>query len=181
MQQNQLETATLAGGCFWCLEAVFQLLDGVEAVQSGYAGGQVADPTYQDVCREITGHAEVVQVQFDLRILSYRELLQVFFTIHDPTQLDGQGADIGTQYRSEIFVHSEGQRLIAEELIGELYESATLDSPIVTKVSKLATFYPAESYHRDYYNRNPAQAYCQLIINPKLAKLRQRFSKRLRS
>jgi peptide-methionine (S)-S-oxide reductase len=175
------EVATLAGGCFWCLEAAFELLRGVERVASGYAGGQVANPTYQQVCTGATGHAEVVQVTFDPAVISYRELLEVFFAVHDPTQLNRQGADVGTQYRSAIFYHSPEQKQAAEEAIAELTREGVYDRPIVTQVVPLETFYQAEGYHQGYYRANPGQPYCLAVVSPKVAKVRQKFARKLRA
>jgi len=175
------ETALLGGGCFWCLEAVFNRLQGVQAVESGYAGGRTANPSYDDVCTGRTGHAEVVRVEFDPATISYRDLLRVFFAIHDPTTKDRQGNDVGTQYRSVIFPQSETQRTDARAVIEELSHAKLWDDPIVTEVADAATFYPAESYHREYFERNPAQPYCQVVVAPKVAKFRKQFSDRLRS
>lgn len=180
MTDAGLETATLAGGCFWCVEAAFQMLRGVERVQSGYAGGHVPDPSYELVCTGTTGHAEVVQITFDPAAIGYRDLLDVFFTVHDPTQLDRQGPDVGTQYRSAIFVHSQEQRAIAQQTITDLEASGIWDDPIVTRVAPLDTFYPADAYHDDYFRRNPNQAYCRMIVAPKVAKVRAQFLQRLR-
>lgn len=177
---NRRETATLAGGCFWCLEAVFLDLRGVEHVASGYAGGDAPRPTYEQVCSGTTGHAEVVSVRFDLDVLSYRDLLDVFFTIHDPTTLNRQGADAGTQYRSAIFYHSEEQRAGAQAAIAELDTSGVWDAPVVTELAPLEEFYPAEEYHRDYYRRNPNQSYCRVVIAPKVAKARSKFLAKLK-
>jgi len=174
------ERATLAGGCFWCLEAVFDELRGVERVESGYAGGQVANPTYREVCTGTTGHAEVVRVEFDPEQVSYEDLLRVFFTIHDPTTLNRQGADMGTQYRSAIFYHSPEQKETAERVIRELSEAGIWDSPIVTEVSEAGEFYPAEEYHRDYYQRNPEQPYCRAVVAPKVSKFRKQYLERLK-
>jgi peptide-methionine (S)-S-oxide reductase len=174
------EVATLAGGCFWCLEAVFEELRGVESVKSGYAGGSVPNPRYDDVCSGRTGHAEVVQVAFDPAQVSFRELLEVFFTIHDPTTLNRQGADTGTQYRSAIFTHSPEQEQTAREVIRDLEAEAVWDDPIVTQVEPLTHFYPAEDYHDAYYRRNARQPYCQVVIAPKVAKFRQKYLSRLR-
>ncbi|HEV7588453.1 MAG TPA: peptide-methionine (S)-S-oxide reductase MsrA [Longimicrobium sp.] len=174
------EVATLAGGCFWCLEAVFEELRGVESVKSGYAGGSVPNPRYDDVCTGRTGHAEVVQVAFDPAEVSFRELLEVFFTIHDPTTLNRQGADQGTQYRSAIFTHSPEQEQTAREVIRDLEAEGVWDDPIVTQVEPLTQFYPAEDYHDAYYRRNPRQGYCQVVIAPKVAKFRQKYLSRLR-
>jgi peptide-methionine (S)-S-oxide reductase len=174
------ELATFAGGCFWCLEAVFEQLRGVTKVTSGYAGGSVPNPTYQAVCTGSTGHAEVVQVVFDPAEISYRDLLGVFFSLHDPTTLNRQGGDIGTQYRSAIFYHDEEQRRTAEDVIKELEAEHVFDDPIVTTVEPLDVFYPAEEYHREYYRRNPSQPYCRAVIAPKVAKMRQKFLQRLK-
>jgi len=171
--------ATLAGGCFWCLEAVFQQLKGVSQVTSGYAGGKRPNPTYEQVCTGTTGHAEVVQVEFDPAVVSYRDLLDVFFTIHDPTTLNQQGADVGTQYRSAIFFHSPEQQRDANDAIAEAQK--TWDDPIVTEVVPLTQFYPAEEYHKDYYVRNPNQGYCRVVIAPKVAKARQHFFEKLKA
>ncbi|HVG43739.1 MAG TPA: peptide-methionine (S)-S-oxide reductase MsrA [Longimicrobium sp.] len=174
------EVATLAGGCFWCLEAVFEEMRGVESVKSGYAGGSVPNPRYDDVCTGRTGHAEVVQVAFDPAEVSFRELLEVFFTIHDPTTLNQQGADQGTQYRSAIFTHSPEQAQTAREVIRDLEAEAVWDDPIVTQVEPLTQFYPAEDYHDAYYRRNARQPYCQVVIAPKVAKFRQKYLSKLR-
>ncbi|CRI64232.1 Putative Peptide methionine sulfoxide reductase (MsrA) (Protein-methionine-S-oxide reductase) (Peptide Met(O) reductase) [Thiocapsa sp. KS1] len=167
-----MQTATLGGGCFWCLEAAFQGLDGVGSVVSGYAGGAGERPTYQQVCTGTTGHAEVVEIGFDDTRIDFETLLEVFFTIHDPTTLNRQGADVGSQYRSVIFYHSDAQREIAERVIARLNAEGVWPDPIVTQVQPAPTFYPAEAYHQDYYRRNPGQGYCQVVISPKLAKLR---------
>ncbi|MBW8370154.1 MAG: peptide-methionine (S)-S-oxide reductase MsrA [Thiobacillus sp.] len=172
--------ATLAGGCFWCIETVFNRLRGVESAVSGYMGGQTANPTYSDICNGDTGHAEVVQVTFDPDVMSYRELLDVFFTLHDPTQLNRQGNDIGTQYRSAIFWHTPEQKAEAEAVIAELTESKQFGAPIVTEVSEAMTFYPAEDYHQRYYEQNPHQPYCQFVVAPKVAKVQEKFRHRLR-
>lgn len=174
------ETATLAGGCFWCLEAVFEQLRGVEKIESGYAGGHLANPSYQQVCSGSTGHAEVVQVTFDPQAISFRQLLRVFFTIHDPTTLNRQGADVGTQYRSAIFHHTSEQKEIAEKVIAEIEAENIWENPVVTEVTPLSTFYPAESYHQEYFSRNPAQPYCQVVIAPKLAKFRKEYLEKLK-
>ncbi|HEY6072438.1 MAG TPA: peptide-methionine (S)-S-oxide reductase MsrA [Anaerolineales bacterium] len=176
---NDLEKATLAGGCFWCLEAVFDELKGVVSVESGYSGGHVENPTYTAVCTGMTGHAEVVQVTFDPQVLSYADLLQVFFTIHDPTTLNRQGADTGTQYRSAIFPHSAEQRATAEQVIAELTQAGTFDRPIVTTIEPDAPFYPAEAYHQGYYRGHTEQAYCRAVISPKITKLRAKYRDRL--
>lgn len=176
----QRETATLAGGCFWCLEAAFQDLKGVESVQSGYAGGRVAHPSYEDVCTGTTGHAEVVQITFDPQVVTFEDLLHVFFTIHDPTTLNRQGADVGTQYRSAIFYHSPEQKATAERVIAELQAQKLWDEPVVTELKPLEAFYAAEEYHRDYYRRNPNQGYCRAVIAPKVAKVRKLYFDRLK-
>ena len=173
------ELATLAGGCFWCLDAVYRDLRGVEQVVSGYMGGQIANPSYEMVCTGTTGHAEIVEITFDPDVISYRELLEVFFTIHDPTTLNRQGADSGTQYRSAIFYHSPDQKATAEEVIAKV--QPLWDDPIVTEVAPADTFYPGEEHHQDYYNNNPNQPYCQVVIEPKVAKARARFLEKLKS
>ena len=175
---GEKEVATLGGGCFWCLDAVFRDLRGVEGVVSGYAGGEVANPSYESVCAGTTGHAEVVQVTFDPEILSFRELLEVFFTIHDPTTLNRQGADSGTQYRSAIFHHSPEQQATAAAVMADV--QSLWNEPIVTVVAPLETFYPAEVYHQDYYRANPGQSYCQVVIAPKVAKARREFLGKLK-
>ncbi|MBI4762268.1 MAG: peptide-methionine (S)-S-oxide reductase MsrA [Chloroflexota bacterium] len=175
-----LQTATLAGGCFWCLEAVFDEIRGVHSVESGYSGGHAANPTYRQVCNGDTGHAEVVQIRFDPAVVSYRDLLNVFFAIHDPTTLNRQGADVGTQYRSAIFYHDEEQKRTAEELIKELNAQKIWDSPIVTEVTKFDKFYPAEDYHQEYFARNPYQPYCMAVVAPKVAKFRKYFLEMLK-
>lgn len=174
------EIATLAGGCFWCLEAVYADLEGVLRVESGYAGGTVPDPSYQQVCAGTTGHAEVVQVTFDPRVLSYRDLLEVFFNIHDPTTLNRQGHDIGTQYRSAIYYHSPQQKAAAEQTIRELSEARRFANPIVTEVAPLTAFYKAEPYHQEYFAHNPFQPYCQAVVGPKVAKFRKQYRERLK-
>ena len=176
----QREVATLAGGCFWCLEAAFQDLKGVERVQSGYAGGRVANPSYEQVCTGTTGHAEVVQITFDPQVVSFDDLLHVFFTIHDPTTPNRQGVDVGTQYRSAIFYHTPDQKAAAERVIAELQREHVWDDPIVTELKSLEAFYPAEEYHRDYYRRNPNQGYCSAVIAPKVAKVRKLFLDKLK-
>jgi peptide-methionine (S)-S-oxide reductase len=176
---HKRETATLAGGCFWCLEAVFQQFKGVETVVSGYSGGTVERPSYRAVSTGTTGHAEAVQILFDPEELSYREILEVFFTIHDPTTLNLQGADVGTQYRSAIFYHNGEQKKIAEEVIGKLQRSGIWEDPVVTEIVPFASFYPAEDVHQDYYNQNSNEPYCRLVIEPKVAKLRKHFIDKL--
>ena len=180
MDTGKHEVATLAGGCFWCTEAVFEALRGVEKVDSGYAGGSVAHPSYEQVCSGTTGHAEVVRVTFDPGEIAYRDILRIFFATHDPTTLNRQGADVGTQYRSAIFPHSPEQRAVAEEVIAELQGEGVWDEPIVTTIEPAGDFYPAEAYHNEYYRRNPRQGYCQVVIAPKVAKFRKQFADRLR-
>jgi peptide-methionine (S)-S-oxide reductase len=175
-----LAIATLAGGCFWCLETVFNQLRGVESAVSGYMGGHTTNPTYADICNGDTGHAEVVQVTFAPDEISYRELLEVFFTLHDPTQLNRQGNDVGSQYRSAIFWHSPEQKAEAEAVIAELMESEQFAAPIVTEVSEAMTFYPAEDYHQRYFDSNPNQPYCQFVVAPKVVKAQARFAARLK-
>jgi len=178
--QQQTEIATLGGGCFWCLEAVYDQLNGVLNVESGYAGGHVPNPTYEQVCTGRTGHAEVVQVTFDPAIISYREILEIFFAIHDPTTLNRQGADVGTQYRSVIFYHSPEQKQAAEAMIAELEARRAFPSRIVTEVVPLNAFYPAEDYHQEYYQNHPGQPYCRVVIAPKLDKFRKQYGLKLR-
>ncbi len=174
------EVATLGGGCFWCLEAVFKDLRGVEQVVSGYAGGEVANPTYMQVCSGATGHAEVVQLTFNPEEVSFKEILEVFFTIHDPTTMNRQGADVGTQYRSAIFYHTPEQKAVAGQVISELNGAGIWRSPIVTEVVPAPTFYPAEDYHQEYYEQNPSQPYCRMVIEPKVAKFRKLFLEKLK-
>lgn len=175
------ETALLGGGCFWCLDAVFRELAGVVSVESGYAGGRVTNPTYEDVCGGRTGHAEVVRVTFDPAVLSYRDLLRVFFTIHDPTTRDRQGNDVGPQYRSVIFVLTPAQRADAEAVIAEIATEGLYAGPIVTELAGAAPFYPAEGYHQDYFQQNPAQPYCAYVVAPKVAKFRKAHADRLKA
>jgi len=177
---NQTETATVAGGCFWCLEAVYQLLRGIELVESGYSGGTVANPSYEQVCSGRTGHAEAVQIRFDPQEISYRDVLEIFFTIHDPTTLNRQGNDAGTQYRSAIFYHSPEQKETAEAVVRELTEEKLWSDPIVTEIVPLPEFYPAEDYHQNYFVSHPYQPYCQVVVAPKVAKARQHFVERLK-
>jgi peptide-methionine (S)-S-oxide reductase len=174
------ETATLAGGCFWCLEAVYDQLKGVDQVESGYAGGHVPKPSYEQVCGGDTGHAEVVQITFDPAVITFRDLLDVFFTIHDPTTKNRQGADVGTQYRSAIFHHSPEQKRIAGEAIAALSAAGTWDDPIVTEVVPFETFYPAEGYHQEFFARNESQPYCRAVVAPKVAKFRKQHFERLK-
>ncbi len=179
MSEN-LSTAVLAGGCFWCLEAVFDELEGVTGVQSGYSGGHVPDPSYEQVCTGRTGHAEVVRVEFDPSVLSYADLLRVFFTTHDPTTKDRQGNDVGHQYRSAIFYQDEQQREAAEAVMREVSEQGIYDAPLVTELAPLGAFYPAEAYHDDYFANNPRQPYCTAVIAPKVAKFRKSYRERLK-
>lgn len=174
------ETATLGGGCFWCLEAVFERLEGVASVTSGYAGGHVEDPTYRQVCSKTTGHAEVVRVEFDPDVITFRELLRVFFATHDPTTPNRQGADVGPQYRSIILYESESQRETAREVMTRLEAEGVFDDPIVTELEPLEAFYEAEPEHQDFYRDNPSHGYCQVVIDPKVAKMRKEFSDRLK-
>lgn len=181
MSQQLTQTATLAGGCFWCLEAVFDNLQGVTDVVSGYEGGTTINPTYKQVCTGTTGHAEVVQIQFDPGVIAYKDLLEVFFSIHDPTTLNRQGADVGEQYRSAIFYHTPEQKQTAEQVIRELSKEKIWPDPIVTEVTPIATFYPAEDYHQEYFANNPEQGYCQMVVSPKVAKFRKKFASRLKA
>ena len=174
------KTTTLGGGCFWCLEAVYDQLEGVLDVVSGYAGGHVPNPDYKSVCNGTTGHAEVIQVEFDPAVITFKEILEVFFTIHDPTTLNRQGADVGTQYRSEIFCHSDEQKATAAQVIAEIEAAKIWPNPIVTRISNLEIFYPAEDYHQEYFLRNPYQGYCQVVVAPKVAKFRQKYAHRLK-
>jgi peptide-methionine (S)-S-oxide reductase len=174
------QIATLAGGCFWCLEAVYDEVDGVLSVESGYTGGKTSNPTYNEVCTGTTGHAEVVQITFDAETVSYQDLLNIFFTIHDPTTLNRQGADIGTQYRSAIFYHDDDQKAIAIQIIENLAAKKLWDRPIVTTLEKLETFYIAEPYHQEYFARNPSLAYCRVVVAPKVVKFRKQFSEKLK-
>ena len=172
---KNLEVATLAAGCFWCTEAAFSIIKGVERIEPGYTGGTVTNPSYEQVSTGTTGHAEAAQIFFDPKVISYKEILEIFFTIHDPTSLNRQGADVGTQYRSAIFYHSPEQKATAEQLIAELNKEAIWDKPIVTSVEPLKVFYKAETYHKDYYKKHPKEPYCQIVIAPKIAKLQHRF------
>lgn len=174
------EVATLGGGCFWCLEAVYDQLAGVTDVVSGYSGGPKPNPTYREVCGGNTGHAEVVQVAFDPSVVSYRDLLRVFFTLHDPTTLNRQGADVGTQYRSVVFTHDEAQDTVAREVIAELERERIWSQPIVTEITPLPPFFAAEEYHQEYFARNPGQGYCQVVVAPKVAKFRKQFVERVK-
>lgn len=175
------ETATLGGGCFWCTEAVFSELKGVQKVESGYTGGTTANPSYEQVCDGDTGHAEVVNVTFDPGVITYRQILEIFFTVHDPTTLNRQGADVGTQYRSAVFYHDQRQKEVAEEVIREVDASKIWNGPIVTELSPLKVFYKAEGYHQEYFARNPRQGYCTIVIAPKVLKFRKKYSGMLRA
>jgi peptide-methionine (S)-S-oxide reductase len=177
---KERETITLGGGCFWCMEAVFSPLKGVEKVESGYSGGTIANPTYEQVCTGKTGHAEVVQVTFDPRVISLKEILQIFFTMHDPTTLNRQGPDVGTQYRSVIFYHDDQQKAIAEQVIGEMTDEKIWDAPIVTTLEPFKVFYEAEAYHKDYFKNHPDAAYCKIVIAPKMAKLQKLYITKLK-
>ena len=174
------EIATLAGGCFWCLEAVYDRMKGVESVESGYIGGHVPNPSYQAVCTGRTGHAEAVQIAFDPKVVSYRDLLEVFFVIHDPTTHNRQGHDVGTQYRSAIFYHSPDQKAVAEDVIAALTKERVFDDPIVTEVVPAGAFYVAEDYHQEYFAKNPEQGYCVAVVSPKVAKIRQKFAEKMK-
>ena len=178
--QNEMEIATLGGGCFWCLEAVFDDLKGVQSVESGYMGGELKDPSYEDVCSGTSGHAEVVQIRFDPALLSFGEILEVFFVIHDPTTLNRQGNDVGPQYRSAIFYHSPQQKAAAEQLIARLETEGLWDQPIVTEITPAGRFYIAEAGHQEYYQRNPYQPYCMMVVQPKVAKFRKKFMGKLK-
>ncbi|HHS12673.1 MAG TPA: peptide-methionine (S)-S-oxide reductase [bacterium] len=175
-----LSRATFGGGCFWCLEPLFESLKGVTNAEAGYAGGHTESPTYKQVCSGLTGHAEVVQITFDPAVISYADLLDAFFAMHDPTTLNRQGADVGTQYRSILLTHDNGQKKDAERVIDELNRSGIWDRPIVTEIKPLDVFYPAESWHQEYFENNPDQPYCQAVINPKVAKFREKFKDRLK-
>jgi len=177
---DQLDVATLAGGCFWCVEAIFRELKGVHEVVPGYTGGHVANPTYEQVCTGTTGHAEAVQITYDPEVISFEDLLDVFWRTHDPTTLNRQGADVGTQYRSAIFYHDEVQKGVAEKSKAETEASGLWPDPIVTEIVPYRSFYPAEEYHRDYYRRNPNQPYCRAVIDPKIQKLRKAFREKLK-
>jgi len=177
---NLTDTATFASGCFWCTEAIFQELEGVHKVTSGYTGGHIRNPSYREVCDEITGHAEAVQIVFDPTVISYTKLLEVFFMTHDPTTLNRQGADVGTQYRSAIFFHEDQQKEAAENVILKLDQSGAWDDPIVTEITKATTFYPAEKYHQNYFNNNRTAAYCNFVIVPKIEKFREVFTELLK-
>lgn len=178
--KNHTEVATLAGGCFWCLEAVYDQLKGIEDVVSGYSNGHVRNPSYQQVCTGMTGHAEVVQIKYNPQEVNFRDLLNIFFTIHDPTTLNRQGNDVGTQYRSAIFYHTPEQKATAEQVIAELNAAHVWDDPIVTEVAPIESFYPAEDYHQEYFARNPYQPYCRVVVAPKVAKFRKQYFEQLK-
>jgi peptide-methionine (S)-S-oxide reductase len=180
LKKETKEVATLAGGCFWCIEAVFSIIRGVEKIEPGYTGGSVPNPTYEQVSSGTTGHAEAAQITFNLSVISFREILEIFFASHDPTTLNRQGADVGTQYRSAIFYHNKKQKAMAEKVIEELEKEGIWDSSIVTQLEPLKAFYKAETYHKDYYKKHPNQPYCQAVIAPKLAKLQHRFLSKLK-
>lgn len=178
--KNDLDTATFGAGCYWCVEAIFQQLKGVNKVVSGFSGGQVKNPSYREVCNGTTGHAEVIQLTYDPNVISFKELLEVFWTTHDPTTLNRQGADVGTQYRSAVFYHNEEQKKLAEEYKKKLNEEKVYENPIVTEISAFDTFYPAEAYHQNYYNDNKEQGYCRIVIQPKLDKFKKVFGEKLK-
>lgn len=180
VMNTNLEVATFGGGCYWCMEAIFQRLDGVVKVESGFSGGHVKNPTYREVCTGTTGHAEVIQITFDANKISFTEVLKVFFTMHDPTTLNRQGNDVGTQYRSAVFYHNDAQKDAAEEIITELNKAKVYPTPIVTEVTKFDTFYKAEDYHQDYYNQHSGEGYCQYVIQPKIEKFEKVFKDRLK-
>jgi peptide-methionine (S)-S-oxide reductase len=179
--KNNLEVATLAAGCFWCTEAAYSIIKGVERIEPGYTGGNMPNPSYEQVSTGTTGHAEAAQIFFDPKVISYKEILEIFFTIHDPTSLNRQGADVGTQYRSAIFYHSHEQKETAEKLIDELNKEGIWEKPIVTSVEPLKEFYRAETYHEDYYKKHPKEPYCQVVIAPKIAKLQHRFMDKIKA
>lgn len=177
---SNIQTATLAAGCFWCVEAVFDQLQGVTDVVSGYSGGHKDKPTYREVCSETTGHAEVVQIKFDADVISFADILRVFFTVHDPTQLNRQGNDVGESYRSAIFTHGDEQQKVAQEIIAEVADEGLYSGEIVTEVTPFTNFYPAEDYHQEYFANNPYQGYCMAIVAPKVRKFRQKYTDRLK-
>ena len=179
-EKKDLEVATLAAGCFWCTEAAFSIIKGVERIEPGYTGGNIPNPSYDQVSSGETGHAEAAQIFFDPKVISYKQILEIYFAMHDPTSLNRQGADVGTQYRSAIFYHNQQQKDVAEKLIDELNKEAIFDKPIVTAVETLKVFYKAETYHKDYYKKHPKEPYCQVVIAPKIAKLQQRFFDKLK-
>ncbi|TAF33148.1 MAG: peptide-methionine (S)-S-oxide reductase [Cytophagales bacterium] len=177
---DKFETATFGGGCFWCVEAVFLMLKGVQKVESGYAGGQTLNPTYDDICTGTTGHAEVIQITFDPSQIGFADLVEIFFNVHDPTQLNRQGADVGTQYRSVVFYHNEEQKKATDSVKTALQNANLFGKPIVTEVSPLTKFYKAEAYHQNYYNRNPEQGYCSYVISPKIQKFKKQYNQKLK-
>ena len=179
MSESNLQKATLGGGCFWCLEAVYQQVRGVVHVESGYTGGQTLNPDYDSVCAGKTGHAEVVQIEFDANVLTYQKILEIFFAIHDPTTLNRQGNDIGSQYRSVIYAHDKEQRMIAQDVIQQLTQENIFDQPIVTELADLPTYYKAEEYHQNYFNNHPEQGYCAFVVSPKVSKFRKQFAELL--
>jgi peptide-methionine (S)-S-oxide reductase len=179
MSESNLQKATLGGGCFWCLEAVYQQVRGVVHVESGYTGGQTLNPDYDSVCTGKTGHAEVVQIEFDANVLTYQKILEIFFAIHDPTTLNRQGNDIGSQYRSVIYAHDKEQRMIAQDVIQQLTQENIFDQPIVTELADLPTYYKAEDYHQNYFNNHPEQGYCAFVVSPKVSKFRKQFAELL--
>jgi len=179
MSESNLQKATLGGGCFWCLEAVYQQVRGVVHVESGYTGGQTLNPDYDSVCTGKTGHAEVVQIEFDANVLTYQKILEIFFAIHDPTTLNRQGNDIGSQYRSVIYAHDKEQRMIAQNVIKQLTQGNIFDQPIVTELVDLPTYYKAEDYHQNYFNNHPDQGYCAFVVSPKVSKFRKQFAELL--
>ena len=179
MSESNLQKATLGGGCFWCLEAVYQQVRGVVHVESGYTGGQTLNPDYDSVCTGKTGHAEVVQIEFDANVLTYQKILEIFFAIHDPTTLNRQGNDIGSQYRSVIYAHDKEQRMIAQDVIEQLTQGNIFDQPIVTELADLPTYYKAEDYHQNYFNNHPEQGYCAFVVSPKVSKFRKQFAELL--
>ena len=180
LNEKQQHTATLAGGCFWCIESAFNSVQGITSAISGYMGGDTENPTYEEICTGSSGHAEVVQLQFDSNIISYQEILEIFFTLHNPTQLNRQGNDIGTQYRSEIFCHDDEQQAIAKAMIDSINQQQLFDSATVTKVSTVEVFYSGEDYHQEYFKNNPENQYCQAVVSPKLAKFRKTFIDKLK-
>jgi peptide-methionine (S)-S-oxide reductase len=179
MSESNLQKATVGGGCFWCLEAVYQQVRGVVHVESGYAGGQTLNPDYDSVCTGQTGHAEVVQIEFDTDVVTYQKILEIFFAIHDPTTLNRQGNDIGSQYRSVIYAHDQEQRMIAQNIIKQLTQENIFDQPIVTELADLPIYYRAEDYHQNYFNNHPNQGYCAFVVSPKVSKFRKQFSELL--
>lgn len=180
-ESPETQTATLAGGCFWCLQPLFQELRGVAQVDCGYAGGRVDNPSYEEVCSDATGHAEAIQIAFDPAVVSYEDLLHVFFTVHDPTTRDRQGGDVGSQYRSAVFVHSPAQKAAAERVIREFEQERVWDDPLVTEVTPFTNFFRAEEYHQDYYRKNPYAGYCMAVIRPKVSKFRKKYAERLKA